>query len=256
MSDLTGDLLGRGEPVDVAAKNEQIDEGLTLPDVVPIIDAAHSGPVGRFLNAWWIKVNYILRGVAGTGVQWYIFFAQAATKHPRTAVIVLGLVAMVTEEKFSEQPVITNCIRYTMESLDPRAASAIFAKGPPKDPVGDAARMTAEEATAAYLASPEYAELKLEVEEGAQFRVRRQSYIAAGMLAEAHDVEVAAAARTVERRAERAQRAADERGQSPEELVVQQVVQPIPTEPVVPTEPDAPVEQKPVEQEGPPVEHQ
>lgn len=203
-------LLGAGESIEVEDRNQEVSKGIFLPDVVPIVAAGHTGAVGLFVNAWWIKLNLIIRGILGTGVQYVDFFLQFGEKHKQIAVVFLALLSVTVEEKWSDEPIITNSIKYGMEYLDPTAAEKIFAKAPAKDPIGDAARKAVEDATAKFLSSPDHAELQLEIDEGTEFKLRRQYYLAAGMLTEAHDVELEAAQRTAERRAEKAKRKAEE----------------------------------------------
>ena len=169
------------EPVQ---QNEHIGQGgeFVLPDVVPIIVEGHHSIVGKYANEAWIRTHYLLRGVAGTGVEWFVFLAGAASQYPKVSVVLLSFAAMIAEERWSEQPMLTNAIKYAMTAYDPDAADKIFA---PKlldtDPIGTAARKVTDEATKAFLTSADYRILKDDIEQDVQRQIRRQAYVAAGM---------------------------------------------------------------------------
>lgn len=200
-------LLAQGEGIEVADRNQEIVPGVVLPDVVPIVAEGHTGKVGLFVNAWWIRLNLIARGVAGTGAQWFEFTGQMAGRHPTTAIVLLSLLSITTEERFSEQPVLTNIIRYAMTTYDPDAAARIFApKEYDADPIGTLAKQATVEATKAFHDSPEYRLLREDLQRDAALQARKQAYLDAGMpeTAAAVEVEIEAA------RKERAPEAAPE----------------------------------------------
>lgn len=189
------------EPTDPGFKQNNAKIGanseFTLPDVTPIISPQHTSRVGIVANEVWVRTNWLMRGLAGTAVDWFTFFAEVGSAYPRISAILLGLFSVTIEEKYSDEPIITNSIRYGMEVFDPAAAAKIFApKIYPPDPIGDASRKLLADATQAYLDSAEYQALKVDVEQDVQRQIRRQTYAAAGMKDDviAVDAEIAAAA--------------------------------------------------------------
>lgn len=198
---------------------------LILPDVVPIIRDGSASPFGIWLNRWWFRTNYLLRGIAGTGVEWFAFFVGAAAQYPKVSVVLLAITVMFTEEKFSEQPVMTNIMKYAMQSYDPDAADRIFAEKPvERDPIGKAARKAMETATKDYMESSEYLELQDEISQDVQRQTRRQTYAAAGMTEDvkAVDQEILEAAQ--ERASKRAsKRAAEKADEAPAEEAPEEI---------------------------------
>lgn len=191
----------QGEPTDPGFKQNNTKIGanseFTLPDVTPIISPHHTSRVGIVANEVWVRTNWLMRGLAGTAVDWFTFFAEVGSAYPKISAILLGLSSVTIEEKYNDNPIITNCIRYGMETFDPAAAAKIFdPKIYPPDPIGDASRKLLADATRAYLDSTEYQALKVDVEQDVQRQIRRQTYAAAGMKDDvaAVDAEIAAAA--------------------------------------------------------------
>lgn len=176
----------------------------TLPDVVPIVSPTHTSRVGLIAQEVWLRVNWLARGIAGTMVQWFVFFAEVGKAYPLPAYSTALVFLTTVQEKYSEEPILANTIRYMMTSYDPKAAEMIFA--PPEDegdPVRLAGRKATEEATRKYLESPEYQDLKDEIELDVQMQVRRQAYAAAGMAEEVKEVDKEIAALRAARPAER-----------------------------------------------------
>lgn len=184
---------------------------LVLPDVVPIVVEGHTGRFGIMVNEGWIRTNYFMRGVAGTMAEWFTFVAGVASTYPKVSVILLTIAAVTAEEKFSDQPMFTNLVKYIMQSYDPDAADVIFAeKVVDPDPIGKAAAKATDEATKDFLESADYRLLKDEIEQDVNRQIRRQAYVAAGMTAdvEAIDQEIVAAREA--RRVAREEKAAKE----------------------------------------------
>lgn len=205
------------------------DDEFTLPDAVPIVSPSHTSWVGLTAQEVWVRTNWLARGIAGTMVQWFVFFAQIGKAYPLPAYSVALVLVMAVEEKHAEEPILSNTIRYMMTSYDPKAAEMIFA--PPEDagdPVKLAGRRATEEATRKYLESPEYRDLKTEIELDVQLQVRRQAYAAAGMVEEVKEVDRERATLRAERRAEHEREAVVEEAppvDPPEEGIQEEAVQ-------------------------------
>lgn len=177
------------EPTDPGFKQRNDKVGanseFTLPDIVPIILHGHTTKVGIYTQEFWVRSNFFARGLAGTMVQWFVFLAEIGKAYPLPAYSLLLLVTTTLDEKYSEQPILSNTVKYMMTSYDPKAAEMIYApKAAAGDPVKAAGRLATEEATKAYLESPEYQDLKAEIALDVQMQVRRQAYAAAGMTVE------------------------------------------------------------------------
>jgi hypothetical protein len=212
------------------------DDGVTLPDVVPLISATHTSSVGLFANEFWVRANWLLRGLFGTAVEWMTFFTEAGLQYPKVSVVGLAILSTVYEESYSTNPIMTNTIQYAMESYDPSAAEKIFRPKPiAADPLGDASKKLLTEATADYLKSTAYAELKTEVEQDVQRQIRRQTYAAAGMKEDVAAVDAEIVAACEERKAKR------------HPVVAEPAPEPEPkqVEPPAPTEPEPPAEAQP-----------
>ena len=164
--------------------NEHIGthDELVLPDVVPLLHPEHAGRFLRWLNEQWIQWHYFSRGIAGTGVEWYLFFVGVGTQNKRLSIVLLCFLMVTVEEKYSEQPFFTNMVKYVMHAIDPEAAEIIFAeKKVTADPIGKAAALATEDATQTFTDSAEYRLLKTEIEADVSRQIRRQAYVAAGM---------------------------------------------------------------------------
>lgn len=187
-------------------RNQKVgaNDEFTLPDIVQIISPTHTTWVGRYTQEFWVRLNFLLRGLAGTLVQWFVFFAEIGKAYPAAAALAFASVTLPLEEKYSENPYVGNTIHYAMEVIDPAAAAKIYT---PKvfaaDPVGDASKKLLDEATKAYLASPEYAQLKIEVEADVQRQIRKSVYLSAGMKTDAAEVDAEIAQAAQERAARR-----------------------------------------------------
>lgn len=164
---------------------------IKLPVPVAIVDEERATRLGLFINRIWIEFNIFFIGIFGTAASWFLAIASLANQHPRTAVVLLSLLSVFTEEKFSSQPIITNTIHYAMETFDPLAAEKIFAvKAIDPDPIGNASRRILTDATTDFMKSTEYASLKADTEQDVQRQIRKQTYLAAGMKDDAADVDV------------------------------------------------------------------
>ena len=164
---------------------------IKLPVPVAIVDEDKATRPGLFINHVWIEFNIFFIGIYGTAASWYLAIASLASQHPQTAVVILSLLSVFSEEKFSTQPILTNTIKYVMTSYDPSAASTIFAVKPvDPDPIGNASRKILTDATTDYMKSAEYATLKTETEQDVQRQIRKQTYLAAGMKDDAADVDL------------------------------------------------------------------
>lgn len=191
---------------DSADQDAHVRVGLDirLPVPVDIIDRDHATRAGFWVNQLWLDANSIAIGLFGTGASWFVACASLAAQHPRTAVACLAILSVLTEEKFSDQPIFTNLLRYGMESYDEDAAAKIFAERPvDPDPIGTAAKKAVEEATATFLESADYRLFKDEIEMDVNRQTRRQGYIAAGMTAEVEAIDEEITAAREQRRAER-----------------------------------------------------
>jgi hypothetical protein len=211
--------------------HQRVGQDVRLPVPVAIVDEANATRFGLLLNWVWIRGNTGAIGVFGTVASWYLAFASLGTQHPRTAVILIGLLAVFTEERFSAQPIVTNLMRYGMESFDPEAAEKIFAvKAVDPDPIGTAARKVIQEATEAFLESPDYRILKDEIESDVRRQSRREAYLSAGMDDDvrALDVEIREASleREAKRAKEREERRAKEEPVEPAPEPVERSVEP------------------------------
>lgn len=155
---------------------------LTLPDVTPIIHPLHAGRFMRWLNEQWIQFHYFTTGIEAVIVERYLFYVGVGAQNPRTTAAMLALVIVISEERFSTQPILTNLMKYWMHYFDPEAADAIFAERPVmQDPIGKAAAIAVEEATKSYMESAEYRTLKDDIEADVRYQSRRQAYLSAGM---------------------------------------------------------------------------
>ena len=189
---------------------------LVLPDVVPIVNLETATKFGVWLNRWWIRTHYLLRGIAGTGAEWFTFFVGAAAQYPKVSVVLLAIGTVFTEEKYSEHPIMTNVMKYAMTSYDADAAEKIFAEKPVENnPIGKAAKKAVEEATKTFMDSSEYQELQTEIAQDVQMQARRQAYLGAGMVEDAHAVDEEIKAAREERRAVRKAKQAEA---APEEV--------------------------------------
>lgn len=241
----------------VNEKNEHIGAHgeLVLPDVVPIVVEGHTGRFGLLANEGWIRTNYFMRGVAGTMAEWFTFVSSVASTYPKVAIILLVVAAVTAEEKFSEQPMFTNLVKYLMQSYDPDAAEKIFAEKPvDPDPIGKAAKKVTDEATKEFMESADYRLLKDEIEQDVNRQIRRQAYVSAGMTAdvEALDQEILEAREA--RRLAREAKAAEENPPKEEEHVPTSHIQGTsltPREPEPAPEPVAEPEVVPVENTEP-----
>lgn len=163
----------------------------TLPDVVPLVNVRHASPWMLWGNERWVRYNFLFRGFAGTAVDWFVFFSEIGKAYPLPSYSLLLVCTTTLEEKYSEEPFLSNTVRYAMTSYDPKAAEMIFApKAPAGDPIQRAAKTIVEEATKEYLQSSEYIALKAEVEQNVQMQVRRNTFFAAGMKVEAAEVDL------------------------------------------------------------------
>jgi len=186
-------------------RNQKVgaNDEFTLPDIVQIISPTHTTWVGRYTQEGWVRGNFLARGIAGTAVQWFVFLAEIGRAYPLPSYSIALILLTTVDEKFSEEPIMSNTIKYMMTSYDPKAAEMIFApKAAAGDPVKAAGRMATEEATKAYLESPEYQDLKAEIALDVQMQVRRQAYAAAGMTVEVKALDEEIAASRAEKRAE------------------------------------------------------
>ncbi len=173
--------------------NQQIGSHaeLTLPDVVPLIEPTgrHTTRVGILVNEVWIRNHWFWRGVFGTTAEWFTFFVGAAAQYPKVSVIGLAVFAVLYEENYSKNPVVTNTIQYAMESYDPVAAEKIFRPEViEKHPIDVVSEKLLTDVTAEFLDSVEYATLRADVEQGVHRQVRIGAYEAAGMREEADEV--------------------------------------------------------------------
>ena len=236
---------------------------LVLPDVVPIVNPATATPFGLWLNRWWIRTHFLMRGVAGTGAEWFTFIVGAAAQYPKVSVFFLVVGTIFTEENFSEHPIMTNFMKYAMTSYDPDAAEKIFAEKPVEhDPIGKAAKKAVETATKEYMDSSEYLELQDEIAQDVQRQTRRKAYLAAGMTEDVKAVDEEIAAALAARKQARLKKEAEK---APVE-VAPPVAPPVVRETVqhqwggsseAPVEEETPVESTPIkapEDEAPPEE--
>ena len=233
------------EPTDPGFKQHNAKVGaheeFTLPDVTPIINPLHTSSVGRFANEFWVRMNWLFRGIAGTSVDWFVFFAEIGKAYPRQTALVAAFIIIPLEEKYSDNPYISNTFQYCLEVIDPAAAEKIFRpKVIAEDPVGDASKKLLTEATSSFLKGPEYAELKLEVEQDVQRQVRKTTYLAAGMKEDAAAVEaeiIAACALRKEKRAPTAVALPEPEPVAPVETPPPEAVEPVSEEHPIPVEP-------------------
>lgn len=187
--------------------NEHIGthDELILPDVVPIIHPEHAGWFLKWINEQWVQWHYFSRGVAGTAVEWYLFFVGVGEHNKKLSIILLLFLAVTIEEKYSDQPFFTNGVKYLMHAVDPEAAEIIFAeKVVEPDPIGKAAAQATEEATKAFMESAEYRLLKDDIEADVNRQIRRQAYASAGMDEDVQLIDEEIAASREERRQKRA----------------------------------------------------
>ena len=250
-------------------KNDKIGEHaeITLPDVVPIVDKEHAGKLLLWVGELWIQLHYLVRGVAGTWVEWYLFFVAVSMKNPRISACLLAILVVFTEENYSQHPFLTNIMKYGMHYFDPEAADKIFAEREvDPDPIGKGIKLTIEDATKEYMESSEYRDLQEEVTLYTQYQFKRGTYISTGMVDELRELDAEMTALRGERKARREVQAeempttevtyspalapvAPHRQQEPHG---ESVVEPPPKEEGVDTEADVPTEvpaEEPAEKE-------
>lgn len=193
--------------------HQRVGQDVRLPVPVAIVDENLATRPGLFLNQVWLRGNNVAIGVFGTAASWFLAFASLANQHPRIAIAILSLLTIVSEEKFSTQPVVTNLLRYGMESFDPSAADKIFAVKPvDPDPIGTAADKIIAESTKAFFESPDYRLLKDETDAEVRRQLRREVYLSAGMEDDVVALDAETARARAKREAKRAKAEALEQG--------------------------------------------
>lgn len=160
------------------------DGRLYLPNAHPLVNAPQ-GSVGKGINGAWHALNYALRGLYGTGVEWAVSWLDLALEYPRVAVVFVMTVGVLAEETMNDQPLLEGTFRYILYSIDEDAAETIF---PPEADPSEAdiviEKLAAEILTKTasdYYDSPEYAALEAEVRAKMHMQVTDVLYQMSGL---------------------------------------------------------------------------
>lgn len=161
------------------------DGRLYLPLPHPLVHDAKPGSWGAKINDGWLHLNYFLRGLYATGVEWGVSMMDLALEYPRVALVFTVVVGVTVEETMSEHPMLGNTVRYIMFSIDPDAAEQIY---PEEANVSEAdqavdklAAEIIEKSVTDYYASPEYQQLQLDVRAKMHEEVMQSVYDLAGI---------------------------------------------------------------------------
>lgn len=142
------------------------DGRLYLPLPHPLIHDAEPGSWGARVNDAWLHLNYFLRGLYATGVEWGVSMMDLALEYPRVALVFTVTLGVVAEETLSEHPMLGNTVRYVMYSIDPDAAEEIYKEVNPSEADQAIDKLAAEiiqKSASDYYSSPEYEQLELKV---------------------------------------------------------------------------------------------